>query len=647
MNSFLIKPIQRICKYPLLLRELLKHTPEDHADYTYVKAALEKVHAIVEEVNKKKRDSENLQKILEIQGKINNISDMGKALLKPRRQFLMEATFNKISAGNNQERHFFLFTDLILYVSPLILGTQIHALKSSLLNLRQDSPYSRKIYQFKGAIFLKRALVRDVADTAEMQNAFELVRLDGKKKVIKLCCTSPQEKSEWLQAISERIEHYLEKAKNKQDTKHTTVLSSSPTPNMGATGSPTAGGISRPKKIGGKTRTRLPTQMLDETVPEALDVMADTTENMDPVEAAAATPSLDVLKVGATLAVPKRRRPIGGAAAANRDEISNGNLESSIGASEEGSENATHVSNDNESGTTGSSTTTPFPTSSPSDRSPGSSPLSSPREKGTNSNGTQPAPSSVASPDTNPNSNSKDIHNLRRGTFGFGASGGGEAVPPTTNLATPASAPTLPSSNPIKPPPSRSISSPALRTNVVESPHSAGIIDGSKKVAAPAPPSAATKPGRLQHSRNLIDQQAQMFNNSPPLSNKKPQQHEDTTDISNDNTNNNNNNLHNADTTVDNSSSSSSPPSSTVLTDADDSKEGGPNSTGNTSSPPSTIGGPPPASVNQLAGQKPAAYRSRVSYYTPTVGGEDSPSTTTTRVTRTRPRGPVGRGGGQ
>ena len=32
-NSLLIKPIQRLPKYVLLFKDLLKHTPEDHPDY--------------------------------------------------------------------------------------------------------------------------------------------------------------------------------------------------------------------------------------------------------------------------------------------------------------------------------------------------------------------------------------------------------------------------------------------------------------------------------------------------------------------------------------------------------------------------------------------------------------------------------------
>ena len=49
--SYVIKPVQRLCKYPLLLRELLKFTKEDHPDYEPITSAFEKTQMLVDEVN--------------------------------------------------------------------------------------------------------------------------------------------------------------------------------------------------------------------------------------------------------------------------------------------------------------------------------------------------------------------------------------------------------------------------------------------------------------------------------------------------------------------------------------------------------------------------------------------------------------------
>ena len=33
LSFYLLKPVKRVTEYPLLVEKLLKHTPQDHADY--------------------------------------------------------------------------------------------------------------------------------------------------------------------------------------------------------------------------------------------------------------------------------------------------------------------------------------------------------------------------------------------------------------------------------------------------------------------------------------------------------------------------------------------------------------------------------------------------------------------------------------
>lgn len=53
LASYLIKPVQRICKYSLLLRELIKYTDNDHCDYLQLEVANEAIKNIVQETNDK------------------------------------------------------------------------------------------------------------------------------------------------------------------------------------------------------------------------------------------------------------------------------------------------------------------------------------------------------------------------------------------------------------------------------------------------------------------------------------------------------------------------------------------------------------------------------------------------------------------
>jgi hypothetical protein len=74
--SFLIAPVQRICKYPLLFRDLLRNTAEDHADFGPVTAALSQIEGVVEYVNEAKRTAEQLQRIVDIQSCIEGLDDL-------------------------------------------------------------------------------------------------------------------------------------------------------------------------------------------------------------------------------------------------------------------------------------------------------------------------------------------------------------------------------------------------------------------------------------------------------------------------------------------------------------------------------------------------------------------------------------------
>ncbi|KAL6044428.1 Rho guanine nucleotide exchange factor (GEF) 17 [Balamuthia mandrillaris] len=70
LHSFLIHPLQRICKYPLLLKELLKNTPEDHPDHMDLKEALERISEVVDLINERTRQVKNVADVTEIENSI-------------------------------------------------------------------------------------------------------------------------------------------------------------------------------------------------------------------------------------------------------------------------------------------------------------------------------------------------------------------------------------------------------------------------------------------------------------------------------------------------------------------------------------------------------------------------------------------------
>eukprot|EP01091_Cochliopodium_minus_P004005 TRINITY_DN13929_c0_g1_i1.p1 TRINITY_DN13929_c0_g1~~TRINITY_DN13929_c0_g1_i1.p1 ORF type:complete len:837 (-),score=174.65 TRINITY_DN13929_c0_g1_i1:38-2548(-) len=70
LMSLRITPIQRIPRYVLLLRDLLKNTPQNHQDFQSIKNALEAVSEIATFINERKSVSQSNKRILEINGNL-------------------------------------------------------------------------------------------------------------------------------------------------------------------------------------------------------------------------------------------------------------------------------------------------------------------------------------------------------------------------------------------------------------------------------------------------------------------------------------------------------------------------------------------------------------------------------------------------
>ncbi|KAL6066987.1 RhoGEF domain containing protein [Balamuthia mandrillaris] len=120
--SFLIKPFQRITKYPLLIREVINYTHPDHMDAQALHQAREEINRIVTNANEKKRQNDNSRKIAEIEESFVWDSSASFAPLKlseEPRTFLMEATF-RVSRNNDKRANNTSSSSMIyLFAIPL------------------------------------------------------------------------------------------------------------------------------------------------------------------------------------------------------------------------------------------------------------------------------------------------------------------------------------------------------------------------------------------------------------------------------------------------------------------------------------------------------------------------------------------------
>ena len=71
LPSMLIKPVQRICKYPLLIGQLIKTTNKDWPHYAEMEQGLEAIKRVTEKVNETQRKHENLQAVEDLRKRVD------------------------------------------------------------------------------------------------------------------------------------------------------------------------------------------------------------------------------------------------------------------------------------------------------------------------------------------------------------------------------------------------------------------------------------------------------------------------------------------------------------------------------------------------------------------------------------------------
>ena len=94
--DYIITPVQRLPRYVLLLKELLKNTPP--LDQPPIQQALTSMETIASFVNERKRSVENMNKLLEISQSISGELPPEVHLIEPHRKLIREGTLSIISS---------------------------------------------------------------------------------------------------------------------------------------------------------------------------------------------------------------------------------------------------------------------------------------------------------------------------------------------------------------------------------------------------------------------------------------------------------------------------------------------------------------------------------------------------------------------
>ncbi|KAM6178781.1 spermatogenesis-associated protein 13-like isoform 2-T2 [Rhynchocyon petersi] len=187
IDGFLLTPVQKICKYPLQLAELLKYTTPEHSDYSNIKAAYEAMKNVVCLINERKRKLESVDKIAHWQ--VSIVGWEGLDILDRSSELIHSGELTKISKqGKSPQRTFFLFDH------------QLVSCKKDLLR--------RNILYYKGRADMDSMTLLDLPDGRDrdfnlcVKNAFKLVS-QTTGEVHLFCAKKQEDKERWLQAFAD------------------------------------------------------------------------------------------------------------------------------------------------------------------------------------------------------------------------------------------------------------------------------------------------------------------------------------------------------------------------------------------------------------------------------------------------------------
>ena len=130
LMSYLIMPVQRVPRYELLLRELMRYTPDTHPERATLCAALTKVVSVAVHINASARHAGEMSKLMQIQQQLAQ-HGMGAGefgtLLQPHRRLVKEGRVTKMKGEGGGGggrlgvggggRRLILFNDLLIWAT--------------------------------------------------------------------------------------------------------------------------------------------------------------------------------------------------------------------------------------------------------------------------------------------------------------------------------------------------------------------------------------------------------------------------------------------------------------------------------------------------------------------------------------------------
>ncbi|XP_026174833.1 intersectin-2a [Mastacembelus armatus] len=212
LSSFLLKPMQRITRYPLLIKNILEYTPDGHADRGPLREAMERAEELCSQVNEGVREKENsdrlewIQSHVQCEGPIEHLVFNSLTNCLGPRKLLHSGRLYKTKSS--RELWTFLFNDFLL------LTHSARPFSSSGPDKLFSPKTNIQLKMYKTPLFLNEVLVKMPPDPSSDEPLFHVSHID---RVYTLKTETLNERTTWVQKIKAASEHFIETEKKKRE----------------------------------------------------------------------------------------------------------------------------------------------------------------------------------------------------------------------------------------------------------------------------------------------------------------------------------------------------------------------------------------------------------------------------------------------
>lgn len=176
LNSFLLKPVQRLCKYPLLLKELVKYTDQTWPHYNELVSALQASKETAAHVNEAQRRVENLVQLRELQ---ERVADWKGYDINSFGDLLYHGALGVRDQDTEREFNVYLFEQIMLFFKEAI--PKEAQKKSKKKNSLADTSNNKYKLELKGRIYIPNIYNISSNSPATAQGHFLTVSWSGSR----------------------------------------------------------------------------------------------------------------------------------------------------------------------------------------------------------------------------------------------------------------------------------------------------------------------------------------------------------------------------------------------------------------------------------------------------------------------------------